>query len=350
MAISKSIKGLVVEIGGDTSGLQQALKQADKATSSLNKELRAINSSLKFDTKSPELLAQKEQIVNQTIEETKNRINELKNAQNEYINQGKDLNTPQYRELQREIIIAEQKLKSLEASQNSFIKAGEKLDNLSKSFKDLSSSLSDIGNKLTMGLTAPIAGIVGAGLTANANIEKMTTSMTTFLGSSEEAEKVVSKIRDTASKTSFDSSSFIKANQMLISTGESADEAAKTINALGDAVIATGGGNDELVRMSSNLQQIKNAGKATAMDIRQFAYAGIDVYGILADQMGKTTEEIKHNNEIFENENNENIKLDIKEKIKSDNAEKPKIPLDNLKAKVKENNSLNHNKSKDSFF
>lgn len=293
MAISKSIKGLVVEIGGDTSGLQKALQQADKATSSLNKELRAINSSLKFDTKSPELLAQKEQIVNQTIEETKNRINELKKAQSEYIEQGKDLNTPQYRELQREIIIAEQKLKSLEASQNSFIKAGEKLDGLSKSFKDLSSSLSDIGNKLTMGVTAPIAGIVGAGISANANIEKMTTSMTTFLGSSEEAERVVAKIRDTASNTSFDTSSFIKANQMLISTGESAEDAEKTIKALGDAVIATGGGNDELVRMTSNLQQIKNAGKATAMDIRQFAYAGIDVYGILADSMGKTTEEIK---------------------------------------------------------
>ena len=55
--------------------------------------------------------------------------------------------------------------------------------------------------------------------------------------------------------------------------------------------IATGGGNDELTRMASNLQQIKNAGKATAMDIRQFAYAGIDVYGILADYLGKTTEE-----------------------------------------------------------
>ena len=293
MAISKSIKGLVVEIGGDTSGLQKALQQADKATSSLNKELRAINSSLKFDTKSPELLAQKEQIVNQTIEETKNRINELKKAQSEYIEQGKDLNTPQYRELQREIIIAEQKLKSLEASQNSFIKAGEKLDGLSKSFKDLSSSLSDIGNKLTIGVTAPITGIVGAGISANANIEKMTTSMTTFLGSSEEAERVVAKIRETASNTSFDTSSFIKANQMLISTGESAEDAEKTIKALGDAVIATGGGNDELVRMTSNLQQIKNAGKATAMDIRQFAYAGIDVYGILADSMGKTTEEIK---------------------------------------------------------
>ena len=65
----------------------------------------------------------------------------------------------------------------------------------------------------------------------------------------------------------------------------------------------------------------------------------------------KTTEEIKHikinidNNEIFEDENNENIKLDIKKKIKSDNAEKPKILLDNSKAKVKESNSLNLNKS-----
>lgn len=293
MAISKSIKGLVVEIGGDTSGLQKALQQADKATSSLNKELRAINSSLKFDTKSPELLAQKEQIVNQTIEETKNRINELKKAQSEYIEQGKDLNTPQYRELQREIIIAEEKLKSLQASQDSFVNAGKKIDDLSNSFKSLSSSLSDIGNKLTIGVTTPIAGIVGAGLTASANIEKMTTSMKTFLGSSEEAERVVNQLRETASNTTFDASSFIKANQMLISTGESADEAQKTIKALGDAVVATGGGNDELVRMASNLQQIKNAGKATAMDIRQFAYAGIDIYGLLASSLEMTTEELK---------------------------------------------------------
>ena len=293
MAISKSIKGLVVEIGGDTSGLQQALNKADKATSSLNKELRAINSSLKFDTTSPELLAQKEQIVNQTIQETKNKLEELKKAQNEYVEQGKDLNTEQYRALEREIIITEQKLKSLEASQNSFIKSGAKISEVGESFKKLSNNLNDIGGKLSMNLSTPIAGIVGAGLTASANIEKMTTSMKTFLGSSEEAERVVNQLRETASNTTFDASSFIKANQMLISTGESADEAQKTIKALGDAVIATGGGNDELVRMASNLQQIKNAGKATAMDIRQFAYAGIDIYGLLASSLEMTTEELK---------------------------------------------------------
>lgn len=293
MAISKSIKGLVVEIGGDTSGLQQALNKADKATSSLNKELRAINSSLKFDTKSPELLAQKEQIINQTIQETKNKLDELKKAQQEYIDQGKDLNTEQYRALEREIIITEQKLKSLEASQNSFIKSGAKISEVGENFKKLSNNLNDIGGKLSMGITAPIAGLVGAGIAANTNIEKMTLAMETFLGSSEEAEKVVSKIRDTASKTTFDTSTFIQANQMLISTGESADSAMTMINALGDAIIASGGGNAELSRMAANLQQIKNVGKATSMDIKQFGNAGINIYGLLADSMGKTTEEIK---------------------------------------------------------
>lgn len=54
-----------------------------------------------------------------------------------------------------------------------------------------------------------------------------------------------------------------------------------------------GGGSDELGRMAQNLQQIKNAGKATAADIKQFAYAGIDVYGILADYTGKSTAEVQ---------------------------------------------------------
>lgn len=293
MAISKSIKGLVVEIGGDTSGLQQALNKADKATSSLNKELRAINSSLKFDTKSPELLAQKEQIVNQTIQETKNKLEELKKAQNEYVEQGKDLNTEQYRALEREIIITEQKLKSLEASQNSFIKSGAKISEVGESFKKLSNNLNDIGNKLSMRITAPIAGLVGAGIAANTNIEKMTTAMTTFTGSAEEAEKIVSQLREKAAKTTLDTSSYIKANQMLISTGESAEKATTMIDALGDAIIASGQGNDEFVRMAVNLQQIKNLGKATAVDIKQFTMAGIDIYGLLADSMGKTTAEIK---------------------------------------------------------
>ena len=87
--------------------------------------------------------------------------------------------------------------------------------------------------------------------------------------------------------------SLTQANQYLISAGENASYARNTIMALGDAVSATGGGNDELNRMSQNLQQIANTGKATTADIKQFAYAGIDVYGILADYTGKSTAEVQ---------------------------------------------------------
>jgi phage-related minor tail protein len=54
-----SIKGILVEIGGDTSGLQKALKKVNSETSGLSKELKGINSLLKLDPKNTELLAQK---------------------------------------------------------------------------------------------------------------------------------------------------------------------------------------------------------------------------------------------------------------------------------------------------
>lgn len=294
--MARGIKGLVVEIGGDTSGLQKALQQAKTASTNLTTELSKVNKSLKLDTSSPELLAQKQKVLNESIEKTSTYLEELKKHEKDVLESGVELtgkNAEKYRELQREIITTENKLNQMKFDNSNFAKLGDSLDKVGTKITEIGNKANQLGNTLSKYVTVPIAGIVSAGITANANIEKMTTSMSTFLGSTQEAEKVVEQIREDAAKTSFDTSSFIKANQMLISTGESADEATKTIKALGDAVTATGGGNDELVRMSSNLQQIKNAGKATAMDIRQFAYAGIDVYGILADYMGKTTEEIK---------------------------------------------------------
>lgn len=134
---------------------------------------------------------------------------------------------------------------------------------------------------------------VQSGIEYNAQIEKYTTGFTNMLGSAEAAQQVMSQIQEDAAKTPFDVASLTQANQYLISAGENASYARNTIMALGDAVSATGGGNDELNRMAQNLQQIANTGKATAADIKQFAYAGIDVYGILADYTGKSTAEVQ---------------------------------------------------------
>lgn len=153
--------------------------------------------------------------------------------------------------------------------------------------------MANVFSKLGSAALSAAEGFISSGIEYNAQIEKYTTGFTNMLGSAEAAQQVMSQIQEDAAKTPFDVESLTKANQYLISAGENASYARSTIMALGDAVSATGGGNDELNRMSQNLQQIANTGKATTADIKQFAYAGIDVYGILADYTGKSTTEVQ---------------------------------------------------------
>lgn len=154
--------------------------------------------------------------------------------------------------------------------------------------------MAGVFSKLGSAALSAAEGFISSGIEYNAQIEKYTTGFTNMLGSAEAAQQVMSQIQEDAAKTPFDVESLTKANQYLISAGENASYARSTIMALGDAVSATGGGNDELNRMSQNLQQIANTGKATTADIKQFAYAGIDVYGILADYTGKSTAEVQN--------------------------------------------------------
>lgn len=135
--------------------------------------------------------------------------------------------------------------------------------------------------------------VISTGVDYNSQMEQYTVAFTNMLGSADKAESALNQIKQDAAKTPFDTAGLVKANQLLISTGVDAKSARNVVMALGDAVKATGGGNDELSRMAQNLQQIKNAGKATSADIKQFAYAGIDVYGILADYTGKSTEDVQ---------------------------------------------------------
>lgn len=134
---------------------------------------------------------------------------------------------------------------------------------------------------------------VKTGIEYNAEIERYSTGFENMLGSAEKAQKVMAAIQEDAAKTPFNVSSLTQANQLLIGAGENAEYSRKVIMALGDAVSATGGGNEELSRMAGNLQQIANVGKATAVDIKQFANAGINIYQVLADYTGKTVQEVQ---------------------------------------------------------
>ena len=148
-------------------------------------------------------------------------------------------------------------------------------------------------SKVSSTIVAAGKQVVSTGVQYNAQLEQYQTALTNMLGSEAEAVALLDEIKQDAAKTPFDTAGLVKANELLISTGIDAESSRRTILALGDAVSATGGGNEELSRMAQNLQQIQNAGKATSADIKQFAYAGIDVYGILADYTGKSAEEVQ---------------------------------------------------------
>ena len=288
-----SIKGIIVEIGGDTSGLQKALKQVNSATSNLSKELNSINKMLKFDPKNTELLAQKQAVLSQNIQETTNKLNQLKQAQklaDDTIKNGGTISQENYRALQREIIETENQLKQLKVEASNWTAVSKSLDNISKKMKTVGDAVSELGTKF-LGLTATIGAGITYGIKYNAQLEKYEKALTTLTGSAEEAQKIMQQIQEDAKTTPFDVAGLTQANQLLISTGLDAEESREVILALGNAVSATGGGNDELSRMAVNLQQIKNTGKAAAIDIKQFAYAGIDIYGLLADYLGISKEE-----------------------------------------------------------
>jgi tape measure domain-containing protein len=135
--------------------------------------------------------------------------------------------------------------------------------------------------------------LVETGFSYNAQIETYRTGLTNMLGSAEAANQALEKMKQDAARTPFDTESIVKANQYLLGAGENAAYARKTILALGDAVSATGGGSDELNRMAQNLQQIANVGKASSVDIKQFAFAGINIYQVLADYTGKSVKDVQ---------------------------------------------------------
>ena len=176
-------------------------------------------------------------------------------------------------------------------------KSGQKMSlfaSLGKKAADgLTVAIGNFETKIAQAAVQAVQQVVSTGLEFNRQMENYQLAFENLLGSAEAANAALDAIKADAASTPFDVAGLVAANRLLISTGQSADEARETINALGNAVSASGGGSAELERMASNLQQIANVGKASAVDIRQFAYAGIDIYGLLADYTGLAKDEVQ---------------------------------------------------------
>lgn len=113
--MASRIKGITVEIGGDTTGLDKALKNVNATIRTTQSSLKDVNKLLKLDPANTELLAQKQKLLKDAIGSTKEKLDALKTAQEQAKQQMEngDLGQDKYDALQREIIETEQELQKL---------------------------------------------------------------------------------------------------------------------------------------------------------------------------------------------------------------------------------------------
>lgn len=146
--MNKTLKGIVVQIGGDTSGLTKALKEIDNQIYSTKSGLNDVQKLLKLDPTNTTLLKQKQELLAKSIKATSERLKELKNAEKavqDEVKKGK-IAESEYQSYQREIIRTEQSLKSLEKQAKA----------VNISLEKIGSTMSSTGKALTIGVTTPV--------------------------------------------------------------------------------------------------------------------------------------------------------------------------------------------------
>jgi tape measure domain-containing protein len=137
-------------------------------------------------------------------------------------------------------------------------------------------------------LAAAGVAAAGVGIKFNASMEQSKVAFTNLLGSSSEAQGMLDRLYKTAATTPFEFPQLVQSTQKLLGFGMAAEKVEPTMQAVGDAVAAAGGGTDQIDKVATALGQIQAKGKVSTEELMQMAESGVPAMKILADQMGIT--------------------------------------------------------------
>ena len=239
-----NIKGIIVEIGGDTSGLQKALSKVNSATSGLSKELRGVNSLLKLDPSNTELVAQKQVLLSKNIEETSEKLKLLKDIQkqaDDAIANGTKISEENYRSLQREIANTENKLKTLQSQSSKWTTAGKAIEEFGNKITKVSDKVDKLGNTLTTSLTVPIVGLGTAAVVTGNNFEAQMSRVQAIAGATgEELDELTEQAMQLGAETSFSATQVAEGMENLASAGFTTEEIMEAMPGLLDLAASSG--------------------------------------------------------------------------------------------------------------
>lgn len=165
---SGKVKGITVEIGGNTTKLGKAIEDSEKKSNALTKELREVEKALKFNPGNTELLAQKQELLGKIVGETSDKLDTLKGVYDQVDAKFKSGEIPddEFRAFQREIIETESKLKHFDSKLNG---TGDELKDVGESaeateggFTIMKGALADIVSNVIQGAVSMIGELIGS--------------------------------------------------------------------------------------------------------------------------------------------------------------------------------------------
>lgn len=166
--MAKNIKGITIEIGAETKGLNKALDGVNKSSREIQKELREVDKLLKFNPKNTELVAQKQKLLGDQVAVSKEKLDKLRDAEKQVQAQFEkgEIGEEQYRAFQREIVETESKLnhynKRLKEVSDSKTTFSDKLENVSKKLSGIGDKMTSVGKNMSAKITAPVLAAGGA--------------------------------------------------------------------------------------------------------------------------------------------------------------------------------------------
>ena len=240
--MASRIKGITVEIGGDTTKLTDALKDVNKEISSTQAQLRDVEKLLKLDPSNTELLSQKQRLLTEAVEATGEKLEALKVASeqaNEALEKG-TITREKYDALQREIVETEQALEKLEQQAGESAVALQKISVTGTNFQEVGGKIESVGKSL-LPVTTAITGVGVAGIKVASDFEKAMSGVQAITGATgEDFERLREVAINLGATTAFSSGEVAEAMTEMAKAGWSTTQIIEGMAGVLDATAASG--------------------------------------------------------------------------------------------------------------
>lgn len=268
--MASRIKGITVEIGGDTTGLEKALKGVNSSIKTTQSALKDVERLLKLDPTNTELLTQKQKLLKDAIASTSEKLETLKEAQKqakEQLERG-ELGQDKYDALQREIVETEQELKRLQEQAATTSVTLEKIAAAGDKFEKAGDSITNAGKQISVA-SAAVTGLGVAALKTAADFDSAMANVAAISGATgDDLQALRDKAREMGEKTKFSASEAADAMSYMAMAGWKTGDMLSGIEGIMHLAAASG---EDLATTSDIVTDALTAFGLTAEDSAHFA-------------------------------------------------------------------------------